>query len=111
MQINLNKKEFYKKVVLYFKKELIGTQYKEYEDDNHLYFAIERNCNRNSFSFWYYKKCDKIECQILKNVILHNTVSFINCSNIEAILYHLTVSIYVPFNANEFNILVKSELI
>ena len=35
MQINLNKKEFYKKVVLYFKKELIGTQYKENETDDH----------------------------------------------------------------------------
>ena len=56
MQINLNKKEFYKKIVLYFKKELIGTQYKEHETDDHSYFAIEKNCNINSFSFWYYKK-------------------------------------------------------
>lgn len=111
MQINLNKKEFYKKVVLYFKKELIGTQYKEHETDDCLYFAIERNCNRNSLSIWYYKKFDKIECQILKNSTLYNTVSFVNCSDIEEILYHLTVSIYVPFNINEFNILVKSELI
>lgn len=111
MQINLNKKEFYKKIVLYFKKELIGTQYKEYENDDYLYFAIERNCNRNSLSFWYSKKFDKIECQILNNVTLYNTVNFVNCSDIEEILYHLTVSIYVPFNINEFNILVKSELI
>ena len=51
MQINLNKKEFYKKIVLYFKKELIGTQYKEYETDDHSYFAIEKNCNINSLSF------------------------------------------------------------
>ena len=55
MQINLNKKEFYKKIVLYFKKELIGTQYKEHETDDHSYFAIEKNCNINSLSFWYYK--------------------------------------------------------
>lgn len=111
MQINLNKKEFYKKVVLYFKKELIGTQYKEYENDDHLYFAIERNCNRNSFSFWYYKKFDKLECQIVSNFTLYNTVNFVNCSDIETILYYLTISVYVPFNINEFNILVKSELI
>ena len=47
MQINLNKKEFYKKIVLYFKKELIGTQYKEHETDDHSYFEIEKNCNIN----------------------------------------------------------------
>lgn len=111
MQINLNKKEFYKKVVLYFKKELIGTQYKEHETDDHSYFAIEKNCNINSLSIWYYKKFDKIECQILKKFMLSNAVSFVNCSDIETILYYLTVSSHIPFNANEFNILIKSELI
>lgn len=50
MQIDLNKKEFYKKIISYFKKKNIGKLYKEYTGKDYLHFSIMENCKTSSFS-------------------------------------------------------------
>lgn len=111
MQINLNKKEFYKKIVSYFKKRLLEISYKEDENDDYSYFSIEKNYGIDSLSFWYYKKFDRIECQILDRIVSSNGVVYNYCYDKEIILYYLSVSKYISFGIMDFSILVKSELI
>lgn len=111
MQINLNKKKFYEKVVSYFKKRLLEISYKEDENDDYFHFAIVGNYGINLLSFWYYKKFDRIECQILDRIVSPNSTIYNYCYDKEIILYYLSVSKYISFDIMHFSILVKSKLI
>lgn len=111
MQIDLNKKEFYKKIVSYFKKKIIGKLYKEYTGKDYLHFSIMENCKTSSFSLWYYEKSDEIECQILDRIASSNGIVCSHYTDLDIILIYLSASTYVPFDIADFNILIKSKLI
>lgn len=114
MRVNLSKKEFYKKIVFYFKLELENGLYSQYSEGNNAgcqYFVIKVGYGLTSFCLRYFEETDKLFCQILSEFKFNNGVKYVIGEDIDTILDLLVKIEYFHFNINYFNILVKCKLI